>query len=175
MAHGIPRHPGLTMPRRHLAAGYRWWLSHACLRALGQRLIGRVGWQAALIAACAPVWAGYGAAALTGDAIDPPAGAPHLIVPATIRAVLWIAAAVLAVVQLWAPGWRRNAVAALAFMPVMCTGSYLLLAVGDMIPWVRDDADLSASLYGACRNLSLVGLVIVAALIPATTQRMGRP
>ena len=125
------------MPRRHLAAGYRWWLSHACLRALGQRLIGRVGWQSALIVAAAPIWVVYGVAILTGDAAEP-AGAPHLVIPGTARAAGWIASGALAVAQAWRPAWRPTAVVGLWIMPMLRVGSYAVLFLGALLPWAPD-------------------------------------
>lgn len=152
---------------------YGWWADRWCPVALACRLIGRVGWQAALVTALAPIWIVYGIAVLTGRS----AGlgcAPHLILPVWLRGVAWIASGAAALASLQAPRARPWVVAALWVMPVIRTVSYAAILVGALLPdWLVPDVfpgegplDPLGAAYGLARHAALLLLVLVATLLP---------
>jgi len=98
-------------------------------------------------------WSLIGLGVYQGESVTA-AGAPHLIIPAHIRAALWLASGTLALVLACSRRWDRLALLAAVLMPTVRVTSYLWAWIVYISP---------GSWYNAAIHAVLVAYVLLVA------------
>lgn len=123
------------------------------------------------LALCSFIWALFGLAVVSGAAGNPP-GAPHMGIPAPIRAAMWLAPAALAIVAVWARPLRSPALTLLIAGPLVLASSYLWLWLMFKIP--GGAVGRESGWYSAALHAAMIGIVILVACIPHAPVRPRR-
>ena len=126
----------------------------------GHRLRARLGVRGYALLLCGFVWAlvGYGVAATGTPKFSP--GTFHDELPETVRLIMWLGAAVSALVLAWLPRLDWIALALLVIGPVVRCCSYVV----SWALYLTGHPGLRDGWYAASIYLALIGIVGIAAV-----------